>query len=48
MGIRVSAKEEIEGLDIGEHGNSCYPDFVVRKTMPLPSGSSPRRQGVPR
>ncbi|MBI4355079.1 MAG: ammonium transporter, partial [Candidatus Omnitrophica bacterium] len=25
MGIRVSIHEEIEGLDIGEHGNSCYP-----------------------
>jgi Amt family ammonium transporter len=35
MGIRVSAQEEIEGLDIGEHGNSCYPDFVVRKTFPI-------------
>ena len=35
LGIRVSAQEEIEGLDIGEHGNSCYPDFVVRKTLPI-------------
>ncbi len=35
MGVRVSAQEEIEGLDIGEHGNSCYPDFVTRKTIPL-------------
>ncbi len=29
MGIRVSLKEEIEGLDIGEHGNQGYPDFVT-------------------
>lgn len=29
MGIRVSEKEEIEGLDIGEHGNQAYPDFVT-------------------
>jgi Amt family ammonium transporter len=29
MGIRVSAEEEMEGLDIGEHGNSAYPDFVI-------------------
>jgi Amt family ammonium transporter len=29
MGLRVSAKEEIEGLDIGEHGNQGYPDFVT-------------------
>jgi Amt family ammonium transporter len=28
MGLRVSLKEEIEGLDIGEHGNKAYPDFV--------------------
>ena len=27
MGIRVSADEETEGLDIGEHGNEAYPDF---------------------
>jgi Amt family ammonium transporter len=27
MGIRVSAEEESEGLDIGEHGNEAYPDF---------------------
>jgi len=26
-GIRVSAEEESEGLDIGEHGNAAYPDF---------------------
>ena len=29
IGLRVSAKEEIEGLDIGEHGNQAYPDFVA-------------------
>ncbi|HIV16568.1 MAG TPA: ammonium transporter [Candidatus Alectryocaccobium stercorigallinarum] len=28
MGIRVSSEEEIQGLDIGEHGNIAYPDFV--------------------
>ena len=39
MGIRVSAQEEIEGLDIGEHGNSAYPDFVTRKTFPASTGS---------
>ena len=27
-GIRVTEKEEIEGLDIGEHGMEAYPDFV--------------------
>lgn len=30
VGIRVSEKEEIEGLDIGEHGMEAYPDFSKR------------------
>ncbi len=29
LGLRVTAEEEIEGLDIGEHGNQGYPDFVT-------------------
>lgn len=29
VGIRVSLNEEIQGLDIGEHGNSAYPDFAI-------------------
>ncbi len=29
IGVRVSAKEELEGLDVGEHGMSAYPNFVV-------------------
>jgi Amt family ammonium transporter len=32
IGLRVSLREEIEGLDIGEHGNQAYPEFVIRKT----------------
>ncbi len=28
IGIRVSKEEEIQGLDIGEHGNQAYPDFA--------------------
>jgi Amt family ammonium transporter len=31
MGLRVSAEEEIGGLDIGEHGSEAYPDFVSHK-----------------
>ena len=27
MGLRVSEREEREGLDLGEHGNVAYPDF---------------------
>ena len=29
VGLRVSPEEEIEGLDITEHGGSAYPDFEV-------------------
>ena len=29
MGLRVTAEEEIEGLDIGEHGEEAYPDFTT-------------------
>ena len=32
IGLRVSLKEEIAGLDIGEHGNQAYPDFLMHKT----------------
>ncbi len=31
VGIRVPLQEEIAGLDVGEHGNSAYPEFVTRK-----------------
>ena len=29
MGLRVSREEEVEGLDIGEHGQEAYPNFQV-------------------
>jgi Amt family ammonium transporter len=29
VGIRVSEEEELEGLDVGEHGMSAYPEFAV-------------------
>jgi ammonium transporter, Amt family len=29
MGMRVSREEEIEGLDVGEHGNEAYHGFVL-------------------
>jgi Amt family ammonium transporter len=31
MGLRVSEEEEMEGLDIGEHGMEAYPDFTLAK-----------------
>ena len=30
MGLRVSEEEEMEGLDIGEHGMEAYPDFSLK------------------
>jgi ammonium transporter, Amt family len=32
IGLRVSAEEEIEGLDIGEHGQEAYHGFVMAKS----------------
>lgn len=29
IGLRVSLKEEIEGLDVNEHGNQAYPEFMT-------------------
>ena len=47
VGIRVSAQEELSGLDIGEHGNIAYPDFSPAAdslTAPgAPSGPPPAR-----
>jgi ammonium transporter, Amt family len=31
FGLRVGADEEEEGLDIGEHGQESYPNFVANK-----------------
>jgi Amt family ammonium transporter len=31
VGLRVSEKAEIEGLDIHEHGAEAYPDFVTQE-----------------
>jgi Amt family ammonium transporter len=32
IGLRVSAEEEIEGLDVGEHGQEAYHGFVMAKS----------------
>jgi Amt family ammonium transporter len=44
-GLRVTREEEIEGLDIGEHGNVAYPDFHASgfpTVEPVPaSGAAP-------
>jgi Amt family ammonium transporter len=41
-GIRVTAEEEIDGLDIGEHGNVAYPDFQVHSGGGFPSAAPAR------
>ena len=28
VGLRVSPEEEMEGLDLSEHGANSYPDFA--------------------
>lgn len=42
MGLRVKLEEEIEGLDIGEHGQVAYPEFVSRKATHQLVGSMMR------
>ncbi|MBI3120877.1 MAG: ammonium transporter, partial [candidate division NC10 bacterium] len=39
IGIRVSPEEEMEGLDIGEHGITAYPDFQVASTLRTPGAA---------
>lgn len=42
VGIRVSREEELQGLDIGEHGNIAYPDFApAAETSGLSDGRTP-------
>jgi Amt family ammonium transporter len=43
-GLRVSQEEEMEGLDLHEHGNSAYPDFSVRA---FPIGTTPMAPTAP-
>ncbi|MFO0871529.1 MAG: ammonium transporter [Pirellulales bacterium] len=32
LGLRVKEEEEVEGLDVGEHGNEAYHGFVMART----------------
>ena len=53
IGIRVSPEEEIQGLDIGEHGNVAYPDFALAAETveggfsPALISAAPASQAVP-
>jgi Amt family ammonium transporter len=48
MGIRVPAEEEMEGLDVGEHGISAYPDFHAAGAYgsPVAAGMASRAAAV--
>jgi len=55
VGLRVGPEEELEGLDLGEHGISAYPDFqiplmehvpgVATRTRTAQSAMAPAREG---
>jgi ammonium transporter, Amt family len=46
IGLRVSDEEQVEGLDLGEHGQEAYPDFVVAQPSGIHAGGAPRGIGV--
>jgi Amt family ammonium transporter len=47
VGLRVSREEEIEGLDIGEHGMWGYPEvFLGHSTLATPEAIDLARDGV--
>jgi len=41
IGLRVSPEEELEGLDIAEHGGNAYPDFEVSSYGGISSSMGP-------
>jgi Amt family ammonium transporter len=43
LGIRVSPEEEMEGLDVGEHGITAYPDFQLASTLRTPASAGMNR-----
>ena len=46
IGIRVSPEEEMEGLDVGEHGITAYPDFQLTSTLRTPASTGMSRSDV--
>jgi Amt family ammonium transporter len=45
MGLRVTEQEEREGLDVGEHGSSAYPDFETTEPFAFSPGHGPASPG---
>lgn len=50
IGLRVSAHEELEGLDLGEHGYPAYPDFhsggLSAPVTALTAADAPAHAGI--
>jgi Amt family ammonium transporter len=43
VGLRVSVEEEMEGLDISEHGGAAYPNFgLISHAPPMHAGPFPQ------
>lgn len=47
VGLRVSAAEEQEGLDVAEHGISAYPEFHAAALYGSPVVAAPGAAGAP-
>ena len=47
IGLRVAAEEELMGLDIGEHGQVAYPEFVTKKGSHYIGSGAPRLSRQP-
>jgi len=46
VGLRVSPEEEMEGLDLAEHGGNAYPDFGISSYSGVGFPGSPGSPGV--
>ena len=46
IGLRVTAEEETEGLDLGEHGMKAYGDFVTPSRNSIIMGTEVRGESV--
>ena len=46
-GLRVTPEEEIEGLDLAEHGANSYPDFVMTGLWVGGARGAPAEQTAP-
>jgi Amt family ammonium transporter len=47
IGLRVSPEEEMEGLDLAEHGGIAYPDFGVSTHGGISTISGTPSSGAP-